>query len=195
MSTRRELRIGDWMQTAHGRQFWPCDPRPSEIFLDDIAHALSMLCRYGGHCRRFYSVAEHSVLLSHVVSAEDARWALLHDASEAYIVDVPRPLKPFLAGYAAAEEAIMAAVCRRFGLPEAMPPRVKAADRSILTDEMMQAMETPPVPWSTAGEPLGVTLQFWTPDIARERFLDRALQLGIAEVPAGDEFLRLARAT
>ncbi len=55
---------GDWMQTATGRQFWPMDPRPHEVFIEDIAHALSMICRFGGHCRRFYSVAEHSVLIS-----------------------------------------------------------------------------------------------------------------------------------
>lgn len=187
-------RKGDWMQTAGGRQFWPLDPRPEEVFLDDIAHALSHLCRYGGHCRNFYSVAEHSVLMSRAVAPAFARWALLHDASEAYVVDVPRPIKPALAGYDAIETRIMAAVCLRFGLPPEMPAAVKAADRAILTDEMQQAMASPPVPWSTAGDPLGVRLEFWSPGVARLEFLIRAQELGLADPGSEPAFLRLARA-
>jgi hypothetical protein len=65
---------GDWIQTATGRPFWPIDPRPEDIDIEDIAHALSMLCRFGGHCLRFYSVAEHSVLLSQYVAPEHKLW-------------------------------------------------------------------------------------------------------------------------
>lgn len=165
-------RIGDWMQTATGRAFWPIDPRAEDIDIEDVAHALAHLCRYGGHCLRFYSVAEHSVLLAASVPPEDALWALLHDASEAYIVDVPRPLKPYLSDYQDAERRVMTAVCERFGLPEPWPDTVKEADRAILTDEMQQNMAAPPMPWSTAGTPLGVTLQFWSPPEAKLVFLD-----------------------
>lgn len=62
-------RAGDWMQTFTGRQFWPMDPRPEDLDILDIAHALSLLCRFGGHCQRFYSVAEHSVHVSTLATA------------------------------------------------------------------------------------------------------------------------------
>lgn len=162
---------GDWIQTASGLQFWPIDPRPHEVEIEDIAHALSMLCRFGGHCRRFYSVAEHSVLLARVASPQNKLWALLHDASEAYLVDVPRPLKPFLAGYREAEDKIMRAVEVRFNLHLGMPGEVKRLDKAILTDEQMQNMAPAPTPWSTDTEPLGVTLQFWSPEEAKAQFL------------------------
>jgi hypothetical protein len=162
---------GDWIQTARGRQFWPIDPRADEVFIDDIAHALSMLCRFGGHCLHFYSVAEHSVLLSRAAAPENKLWALLHDASEAYLVDVPRPLKPFLHGYQEAESKIMRAVCERFGLDSDMPPAVKDADKRILFDERTQNMATAPVRWASDAEPIGVTLQCWQPHVARANFL------------------------
>lgn len=165
---------GDWIQTAGGRQFWPMDPRPNEVFIDDIAHALSLLCRFGGHCRRFYSVAEHSVLLSRAVEREGRNvqfWALMHDASEAYLVDVPRPLKPHLHGYSEAEDKIMLAVAFRFGLYFGIPEVVKRADQAILMDERAQNMAPAPIAWATDGAPLGVELQFWSPDQARGEFM------------------------
>ena len=82
-------RRGGWIQTYTGRQFWPLDPRIEDIDIHDIAHALSHQCRYSGHCLRFYSVAEHSVLLSHHVAGEHMLWALLHDAWEAYLAAIP----------------------------------------------------------------------------------------------------------
>jgi hypothetical protein len=165
---------GDWIQTAYGRQFWPIAPEPGDVHLDDIAHALSMLCRFGGHCLRFYSVAEHSVLLASAVAPQYRLWALLHDASEAYLVDVPRPLKPFLGGYREAEEKILAVVAERFGLSPEMPGPVKEADRAILMDEAAQNMAPPPAEWSTRLAPLGVTLQYWSPAQAKAEFLNRA---------------------
>jgi hypothetical protein len=162
---------GDWIQTAMGRQFWPMDPRPDEIFIDDIAHALSLLCRFGGHCLRFYSVAEHSVLMSRQASPQYKLWALLHDATEAYLVDVPRPLKPFLIGYEQAEQNIMRAIEVRYHLHLGMPDEVKQLDRAILMDERLQNMAEAPIAWSTDCAPLGVELQFWSPEQARAEFL------------------------
>jgi len=133
-------RIGEWSQTAHGRMFFPMDPRPEEVHIDDIAHALALQCRFGGSCSRFYSVAEHCVHMARAVSPENAMWALLHDASEAYIVDVPRPIKKHLAGYSSIEQRIMFAVCDKFGLPRTMPREVKQADDAILLAEADQIM-------------------------------------------------------
>jgi uncharacterized protein len=165
------MRKGEWKQTATGRQFWPLDPRPNEVFIEDIAHALAMQCRFGGHCLRFYSVAEHSVLLCDAAPREHKLWALLHDAAEAYVVDVPRPLKRSLPGYKEIEANVMRAICVRFNLHLDTPPVIKDLDCRILRDEQLQNMAPPPAPWDGAGEPLGIGLQFWNPERARAEFL------------------------
>lgn len=167
-------RKGDWMQLYSGKQFWPMDPRADEIEIEDIAHSLSMQCRYAGHCVRFYSVAEHSVLLARFFldagQVENALWALLHDASEAYLVDVPRPVKPFLPGYKEAEAKVMAAVCDRFGLSHKMPGVVHTADGAIIGDERAN-MKPCVAEWYATGGPLGVELFYWTPERAEAAFL------------------------
>jgi hypothetical protein len=129
-------RKGDWIATHSGRKFWPLDPRPEEVSIGDVAHALSNLCRFGGHSVRFYSVAEHSVLVSYQVPPEHQLTALLHDAPEAYVADVPRPLKKDLANYAEIEALVWRAVAARFGLPEELPEIVKMADDAVLAAEI-----------------------------------------------------------
>ncbi len=89
-------RIGDWIQTATGRQFYPLDPRPEDVCIEDIAHALSNVCRFAGHSAWHYSVAQHCVLASEYAPPEYAIAALLHDAAEAYMGDIARPWKRFL---------------------------------------------------------------------------------------------------
>lgn len=172
-------RHGDWIQTYTGGQFWPMDPSAEDVNIVDIAHALSMLCRFGGHCRRFYSVAEHSLLLSRAVAPENALWALLHDATEAYLCDVPRPTKPFLIGYRQAEERIMAVIAERFGLSGEMPAEVKEADGRILADEAAQNMAPPPQAWNPTGSPLNVQLLFESPEDAKRGFLHRFTELTV----------------
>jgi hypothetical protein len=175
-----ERRLGDWLQTYTGRAFWPLDPDPAEIDIIDIAHALSMLCRYGGHAREFYSVAQHSVLMSWKVAPENALWALLHDASEGYLVDLPRPLKHFLPDYKRFERRLMIAICLRFGLDLTEPDEVKAADNRILVDERAVLLGEPPLPWHSVEnvDPLGVEIQPWAPVVAKEKFLARFTALG-----------------
>lgn len=165
-------RKGDWIQTYTGRSFWPLDPRASEVNIADIAHSLSMQCRYAGHCIRFYSVAEHSVLLAKHVSADNRLWALLHDASEAYLIDVPRPIKHSLGGYKDIESAVMTTVAEAYGLRGAMPAEVHDADIRICVDEKAQNMSAGPM-WGIDGlDPIGVQLQFWPPAEAEAAFLD-----------------------
>ncbi len=166
-------RRGDFMQTFTGRRFWPLDPRPEDVAIEDIAHSLSLQVRYAGHCLRFYSVAEHCVLLARAASPEHARWALLHDAAEAYLVDLPRPLKRHLSGYGPAEIKVMGCICFAFGLDGVMPAEVKALDNRILMDERAQKMRPTGETWNYGGatRPLGVTLQFWSPEQAEREFL------------------------
>lgn len=164
-------RRGDWMQTASGRAFYPLDPRPEEIHIEDIAAALSKLCRYGGHTKQFYSVAEHCVLMAHAAPDGMHLAALLHDASEAYLSDVIRPIKRHLSNYEAIEADLERAIARRFCIAWPMPAEVKRMDNAILVDERDQAMAKPPRDWALTESALGVTLQFWSPEKAEYEFL------------------------
>lgn len=179
VARQAERRNGDWMQTFTGRAFWPLDARPEEIDPDDIAHALGMLCRYGGHVSDFYSVAEHCVLMSWAVSEENALWALLHDSTEAYMCDLVRPLKRSMPAYAAAERDLMFVICERFGLDWHEPEEVKLADNRILQDERAALMTAAPLPWHSVEnvEPLGVDVRCWTPPQATEAWINRFVVL------------------
>lgn len=169
-------RIGDWIQTYTGRAVYPMDMRPEDICIEDIAHALSMQCRYSGHCLRFYSVAEHSVLIArHLRQISDAvaLEGLLHDATEAYLADVPRPVKPFLGGYKEAERQASHAIAEAFDLSMAgHPEAVHEADNRILHDERIQNMARSERDWDLTGVRLGVTLEFWDPARAKAEFLE-----------------------
>lgn len=111
-------------------------PVIDDIQILDIAHALSNICRYVGHCHDFYSVAEHSVLVSHMVPRQHAMWGLMHDASEAYLGDVSTPLKRQLPAYKSLEAAWMSAVAKKFGLPYPYSDEIGIADRALLFHEM-----------------------------------------------------------
>ena len=169
-----EPRTGAWIQTFTGLQFWPMDARPEEVDIRDIAHSLAMLCRFNGHCRRFYSVAEHAVHVSRVVAPEQARWGLLHDAAEAYLSDLPQPIKRELPIFRTHEERLLGVIARRFGLAEAMPAAVKQADMVMLATEKVALMAKEPVPWETLPDPLDpAMIQSWTPEQAELAFLAR----------------------
>lgn len=167
------------MQTHSGRAFYPLDPDPDDIDIYDIAHSLSMLCRYNGHCRQFYSVAEHSVLLSHTVDPENAPWALMHDAVEAYFGDMVRPVKVDLPEFVSHERNLEVVIAGKFSLGWPMPAQVKEHDTRIVVDEREQNMAPARLPWALLDgcEPLGVTLHFWTPAQAKEAFMSRYMQL------------------
>lgn len=169
---------GDWMQTYTGRAFYPADPRPEDVDPIDIAHALSLTCRYGGHVRQMYSVAEHCVLMSHAVPPRAAAWALLHDATEAYVGDVIRPIKAFMPEYRDMEYRLMGVIRERFGLSHAFPYAVREADNRILLDERAALMAEPPRPWAVEHlQPLGVDIRGWEPDEAEWRYRTRLREL------------------
>lgn len=166
------------MQTYTGRRFYPLHPRSDEVDTADIAHALSLLCRYGGHVDRFYSVAEHCVLMSQAVPPEHALVALLHDATEAYVCDVPRPLKRQLVGYDAIEDGVWTVIAYRFGVALGLPRAVKDADNAILLTER-NALMPRAERWGVDGEyePLPVEIECWSPEVAERAYLDRLAEL------------------
>ena len=189
-------RKGDWMQTYTGRKVWPLDIEPRDVHIEDIAHSLSMQCRYNGHCLRFYSVAEHSVLIARAALPQHKLYALLHDAAEAYLTDVPRPLKPWLVDYYAMEANADNAIMRRFGLGpqpnslaslldvEAVRSAVKELDERILVDERAQIM-APGLRWKGIEdvEPLRVVIEGWPPEKAEQEFLFMFHSLTNTKVP------------
>jgi hypothetical protein len=173
------IRLGDWMQTYGGRQFWPYDALPEDFYVDDIAHALSQICRYGGHTTQFYSVAEHCYLMS--MTFEDPRLALealLHDAPEAYIGDMIRPLKRNMPEYCDIDDRLLGMLFVMHGLSPNMSQEVKDADNRILLDERDRLLRPPPVPWGIEGlEPLGVRIEPLSPERAKAKWTSRYYEL------------------
>lgn len=173
-------RHGRYIRTATGRQFWPHDPRPEDIFPQDIAHSLARIQRYGGHASKTYSVAEHCCLGSDYLRVTNgAMFAfafLLHDATEALgMGDVPAPTKAGLPEYKAAEEKVEAAVDLRFMGRYARQgwlscSAVKEVDARITTDEMQQIMYGRELGMP---DPLGITLRNWGPSVAQHEWLSR----------------------
>ena len=170
-------RVGNWFQTYSGIAFHLLDPRPEEICIEDIAHHLSLQCRYNGAIREFYSVGQHSVLCGRYLRAqtrniEGGRWGLLHDAAEAYVGDMVRPLKMAMPTFKAAELRIMEQVAVRFGLPWPEPEYVARVDARMLMTEMRDLMAVPPQPWDCTAKPLNSKIEGWPPAYAEEAFLE-----------------------
>lgn len=168
-----------WIGVYSGGQLHFKDPWPGEIKIVDIAHSIGKLCRYGGHTKRFYSVAEHSVHLAQYIwrtcgqQPQLAFEALMHDASEGYLVDMPRPIKAELSQYKAIEKVLEHHIAREFGLREPRDVRIHEADTRILVDEKAQAMNPTAHSWGVDGlEALGTTVEFWTPELAPQKFLE-----------------------
>lgn len=165
-----------WIQTHSNIKFHLLDPRPEEICIEDIAHALSMQCRYTGHTKFHYSVAQHAYYCSLIVAPEFKFEALMHDASEAYICDMSRPLKHYtLCGeeYLKVEKKIEQAISKKFGLPETMSPVVKWADNAMLYAEKRQLM--PPIEWDTrwgSEDEATIKISEWPPALAKSIFYD-----------------------
>lgn len=179
---REERDPNGWIWTASGRKAWPMELRPTDIDIDDVAHALAHLCRYAGHCRFFYSVAQHSVLVSELVEAwtTNQRLALaglLHDATEAFLIDLPRPVKHHraLAGYREAERRAEQAIAERFGLSPALFAHgaIKGADEVMLATERRDLFAKASADWRTDKQPTDARIDAMGPDEARASFLHR----------------------
>jgi hypothetical protein len=172
------------IQTFTGRRFSPLEPDPEAIAIEDIAHGLAHHCRFGGHSSVFYSVANHSCVVADAVGArggdrDTVLHALLHDASEAYLGDLPHPVKhrsELGALYRTIEEPLQAAILTRFGLSTSAPPLVKEVDRAALAAERALLMRPADDAWwpELAGvAPLDVEIVPWSPQQSETEFLDR----------------------
>lgn len=169
----------DWIQTYTGKAFWFPDITANEIDIHDIAHSLAMQCRFNGHSNRFYSVAQHSVLVSRIVPSENALAGLLHDASEAYLTDIPSPLKKMslFAEYRLAEKSLQERIYRHFGLREDEPKTVKFADYVMGCNEAEKLMSPLHPKWTSRGSDIQVEFTPENPEQAERSFLYRFYQL------------------
>jgi hypothetical protein len=129
-------KLEPWIETYTGKHLHFLDPHVDEIDIEDIAHALSNECRFGGHTRSYYSVAEHCVLVATYCPKGMELVGLLHDASEAYLRDIASPIKQYLTNYSAIEEKLMQVIFDKFGIQESWHnPGVKEADTMALKAE------------------------------------------------------------
>lgn len=179
--------------TYTGKYFDFINPHNNEFDIHDIAHALSNVCRFAGHTREFYSVAQHSVLVTRYVMRHAApndiiefgRSALLHDAAEAYLGDITRPLKQLLPEYKVIEQRVEAALCEAFGI--ALPLNiVKHADLVLLATEQRDLMPPHSDEWQLiAGiEPLPEVINPWYPEKAFREFMRLWEELDANEIEA-----------
>lgn len=196
-----EVTSNTWCQSYTGRRFVPETITAEDIDIRDIVQSLSNQCRFMGHSKYHYSVAQHSVLCSHMVeehmlgldSLERAekimplspasrywaghlkRWALLHDAAEAYIGDIPRPMKKRMPWVKEAEDALLQVIAKRFNLCWPMPAVIHDIDNRMLFTEKRDVLNVHTLNWEWAKEPVpfpGVINKI-TPDAAHALFWER----------------------
>lgn len=173
-------RKGDWISTYTGKKFYPFDPRPEDIFIEDIAHSLSLVNRYNGHSLHALSVAQHSVLVSNKCSKKNKLWGLAHDFAESYCQDInslTKRAKAF-AFYRKMEAKIQKAICKRFGLPIEEPDEVRKVDKRILYTEAKVLIKSYSE-WNITAKPYkDVVIAKWTPERAEEELLTAFYALG-----------------
>lgn len=178
-------RQGDWFQTYPARKrFYILDPRPEDFDIRDIAHALALKCRYGGHCAQFYSVAEHSVVLSHLVPPPLAYRTLMHDAAETYTGDIMKPIKESIGDeWKPIEARIDIMLGEVFGYDSSPHPLIKEYDSRILTDER-RVLQWPPLPGKHYGDRLHAAIRCLPWQEAEAEFLARFEELREREAEA-----------
>jgi len=171
--------LSEYIRTFTGNRYWPLDPRPEDVSIIDIAHHLSNLCRFTGATRFFYSVAQHSLYVSWLVPTLTA---LLHDAPEAYLNDIARPVKhsDLYAPYRELEAKNWLAIAEHFQISAEMGPEIKVADDRVLLAEKRDlmggvgekwrlVMDVEPAPWDVV---------CMLPKVAEQMFLQRFQELG-----------------
>lgn len=170
-----------WFVTMSGLKFFPLKPHIEDVLIQDIAFALSNICRFGGHVQ-FYSVAEHCCHVSDASPVAHKFECLMHDATEAYMGDMVRPLKHQMPEFKTAEDALWKVIANRFNLPETLPPIIKEIDNRALLAERNHLMKEGPNTrkwyWDHIGlEPLPCRIYCWSPQVAYREFMRRFTEL------------------
>lgn len=172
-----EERTGAWIQTYSGKRFYFTNPNPDDLDIEDVAQALSKQCRFAGHIKKFYSVAEHSLYVSYL--SQNPLEGLLHDASEAFLVDMPSPIKAELPEYRKVEQGIMDVVAKKWNFPWPMSADTHECDRIMLVEEAESLLNT--CEWIEEYRPKsgrrGILPVGLSPDEAYTAFMTRYKQL------------------
>lgn len=161
-----------WMQTYKGGRFDFFAMSRSPLDIEDIAHSLSLVCRFGGHCKEFYSVAQHSVYVSQLCHHDHKLAGLLHDATEAYIGDMVTPLKRLVPEFKEYEKSLYWTLAKQFGLPKELPQDVRDADLVMLAAEARDLMGANPSAWGLKDAPASIRIEPWPPKLAEKYFLE-----------------------
>ena len=166
--------VGPTIMLRSGAWFDFCAPASSDFTIEDIGHGLSNICRYSGQCKSFYSVAEHSILVSETAVGFEFE-ALLHDAAEAFLGDITRPLKQMLPEYKRIEAEVERAILDRFGVIGSLPSQIKKADLRVLAAEQKQIMPEGTDGWVRGQkvDPAPIVVRHLPPDEAKRVFLER----------------------
>ena len=138
------MKKGNWMLTASGKMFYPFDPDPEDIDITDIAGGLAKCCRWSGQCNGFFSVAQHSIIVSGTCSPPNALWGLMHDAPEAYVNDLVTPIKKDINVYNELEDIILTAIAKKFELTLPIPDEVHQVDALVTATESHYLMRDTP---------------------------------------------------
>lgn len=180
LPTDTKYTAAQYVETYTGRAFYPLRPDPSAVSILDIAHALSNQCRYGGATNSFYSTAQHCVLLADYsaailkASALECLQILMHDAPEAYLVDVPRPVKQYMPEYRKWDHAIDDVIRRWLSIGNIPRPSFQDdIDSRIIVDEREQLKCDSGLDWGHNLEPLGLIIEPEVPQVAEYKFLTR----------------------
>lgn len=181
MSTREV-----WLQTYSGGRFHPLNPVVDEVRIEDIAHALSLLNRFAGHTKVPYNVADHSLRVMDHCSPRYKLLGLLHDAAEAYVIDLPSPIKndSSMSNYRLMEARVQAVIFKACGVEapshaaNGMPPDVAYVDARMLATEVRDLMSPPPEPWFWLPEPYPGTIRPLDHAQAEAAFLDAFTHYG-----------------
>ena len=168
-----------WILTRGGRRIDLLEPSAAMVSPEDIAWALSMQCRFNGHTRAFYSVAQHCYLVADLVPAQYQLQALLHDATEAYVGDLVSPLKAVLPEYRQIELRVWHAICARFDIEPVLPPCIHDADLVALATERRDLMPQHQDEWAclVGTQPMQARIKPWTQPEAAQHYFDRLMEL------------------
>lgn len=162
-----------YISTYLGNRFYLLNPRIDDVVIEDIAHGLAYQCRFNGQTRTFYSVAQHSIIVAELVPAEQRLAALLHDAAEAYLGDMVKPLKLLLPEFSSIEFQVSSIIAAKFGLPGFDFPEIKRADLIALATEKRDLMPYSTESWESLRgiNPLLQIIEPMSPEEAKSAFL------------------------